>query len=68
MKRAKENKAIGARLRALRIKRGIRQNFVAAKIGISNNHLSELERGKKRWPAVMVGEYEKVIDCNHVRL
>ena len=56
------DKAIGARLKALREAKGIRQNFVADKLGISNNFLSELESGKKRWFAALVYKYERIVN------
>lgn len=52
------NAQIGARLKTLRESKGVRQNFVAVQLGISNNFLSELEAGKKRWFAAMVHRYE----------
>lgn len=58
-----EDKAIGARLKSLRESKGIKQNFVANKLGITNNFLSELESGKKRWLASMMLRYEKIIGC-----
>ena len=45
----------------LRQAKGIKQNFVAEKLGISNNYLSDLESGKRRWFAAMVSEYEKAV-------
>lgn len=45
----------------MRIKRGVRQNFLAAKLGITNNYLSELEQGKKRWFAATVAAYERAL-------
>lgn len=56
-----EDKAIGARLKSLRESKGVKQNFVANKLGITNNYLSELESGKKRWFAAMMLRYEKII-------
>lgn len=57
----KSDAEIGARLKKMRINRGIRQNFVAEKLGVSNNFLSELEAGKKRWLAITVKRYETIL-------
>lgn len=62
MNQEKHNKAIGARLKALRESRGIKQNFIAEKLGVSNNYLCELEAGKRRWFAALVYKYEKLLD------
>lgn len=56
-----EDKAIGERLKTLRESKGVKQNFVANKLGITNNYLSELEAGKKRWFASLMLRYEKII-------
>ena len=61
MKRETTDKAIGARLKSLREARGIKQNFVAEKLGVSNNFLSQLESGDRRWYALMVKKYENII-------
>ncbi len=55
------DKTIGARLKKLRESKGIKQNFVAEKMGISNNFLCELESGKRRWYALMVTKYENIV-------
>ena len=62
MKHIKDDKTIGTKLKSLRESKGIRQNFVAEKLGISNNYLSELEAGKKRWFAALVYKYERIIN------
>jgi len=51
----------GTRLKALRESKGIRQNFIAEKMGISNNYLSELEAGKRRWYVELVYKYENLL-------
>jgi transcriptional regulator with XRE-family HTH domain len=61
MKSENSDKAIGKMLKSLRESRGIKQNFVAEKLGISNNFLSQLESGDRRWYALMVKKYENII-------
>jgi transcriptional regulator with XRE-family HTH domain len=55
------DQTIGKRLKAMRLKKGIRQNFVADKLGLSNNFLSELESGKRRWYATVIADYERIV-------
>ncbi len=43
------NRVIGERIRSLRIKKGWTQNFVAEKLNITREYLSNLERGTRRW-------------------
>lgn len=56
---------IGFRLKSIREQKGVKQNFIANKLGITNNYLSELEAGKKRWFAAMVLRYEKILGINN---
>lgn len=41
-------KAIGARIRERRVKRGMTQDRLASKIDLSNPHMSNIERGKTK--------------------
>ena len=62
MKREMTDKSIGQRLKSAREAKGIKQNFIAEKLGITNTFLSELEAGNRRWYALMVKKYENLLD------
>ena len=59
--RIQSDKAIGSRMKKLREHRGVKQNFMAKKLGISPNYLCELEAGKRRWMASLLFQYEKLL-------
>lgn len=46
-----DHRALGAKLRAEREKRGLSQKEVAGGMGITPSYLSELEHGKRPWSA-----------------
>lgn len=58
------NSTIASHLRQLRLDRHLTQAFVAAKLGISINHLCNLEQGKRRWYADTMTDCERVLSEN----
>lgn len=46
-------------IRNIRKKQGLKQEFMARKLGISTSYLSELERGKKR---ISLSDYVNILD------
>jgi transcriptional regulator with XRE-family HTH domain len=46
---------LGERIRAIRISRGMRQEDLAAKAGISRTHLSRIEKGRFDMQLVTLG-------------
>lgn len=62
MTKRERNQKTGERLKKLRESRGVMQNFIADKLGISKSFLSDLEAGNRNWSPLLVRKYENLID------
>lgn len=51
----------GKRLKKLRVAAGLKAYWVAEKLGIGANQLSEMEAGKRHWNEEIVAKYEACI-------
>lgn len=60
--------ALGKRIRALRQSKGWTQVEMAVHLGISRNHLSDLERGKREIGLLMLQVIAKGLDTTMDRL
>lgn len=49
----------GARLRPLRVAKGIKASWIALRLGISQSYLSDLERDRRGWSADLIRQYEE---------
>ena len=54
---------VGARIRLLRLERGLQQNEVAAKIGISQAYLSNIEKGRNNITLENLLKLHEVLQC-----
>ena len=59
-----EGALFGARLRELRIARGLTQPEIAAHVGTSASNISDLERGIKVPTLTTVARLAEALDCN----
>jgi transcriptional regulator with XRE-family HTH domain len=59
-----EGPLFGARLREMRIERGLTQPEIAARIGTSASNISDLERGIKVPTLTTVARLADALDCN----
>ena len=55
------DKEQGRRLRKLREARGVKQSWVADKLGVTNQFLCMLEKGQRTWTDEMVAKYLKAL-------
>lgn len=55
---------IGAKIRELRLERGIRQNELARLAGISNTYLSDIENGRANPSVNTFLKIARVLDAN----
>jgi len=51
----------GAELKSLRVKKGIKATYVAAKLNLSRQYLSMLEADKRGWCVSLTARYLKAI-------
>ena len=61
LKEITNNARIGKRLRELRMSKGLKMKWVGNQIGISESHVSLMERGLRSWPPGMESRYLKAI-------
>ena len=54
---------VGARIRLLRLEKGLPQNEVAGKIGISQAYLSNIEKGRNNITLENLLKLHEVLDC-----
>ena len=54
---------VGARIRLLRLERGLQQNEVAAQIGISQAYLSNIEKGRNNITLENLLKLHEVLQC-----
>lgn len=54
---------VGARIRLLRLEKGLPQNEVAEKIGISQAYLSNIEKGRNNITLENLLKLHEVLDC-----
>ena len=54
---------VGARIRLVRLEKGLPQNEVAAKIGISQAYLSNIEKGRNNITLENLLKLHEVLDC-----
>lgn len=59
-----EGPLFGARLREMRIERGLTQPEIAGRIGTSASNISDLERGIKVPTLTTVARLADALDCN----
>lgn len=60
-KRREYDKTEGARLKKLRLRKGLKGYWVAEQIRIQPTNLSDLEAGRRHWNPELVAAYEKAI-------
>ena len=53
---------IGAELRKLRLRAGLKQSWVAHQLGMSRAQLCYLESGRRNWQLGQVENYRRVLD------
>lgn len=53
---------LGASLRAVRLKAGLKQSWVAQAMGINNTYLCQLESGKRNWTEKLVNSFMTVCE------
>lgn len=58
----------GALLRGMRERTGLTAKDVAARLGISPQYLSDLERGRRRWTPALVGAFQDTLAEAGLRL
>ena len=56
-----DDRAIGRRMREMRLAKGLSLKDAAARMGISPSYLSDLEQGRRRWGTRNVQRYESVL-------
>ena len=54
---------VGARIRLVRLEKGLPQNEVAARIGISQAYLSNIEKGRNNITLENLLKLHEVLDC-----
>lgn len=57
-------KSIGKRIKLRRKELNIKQNELAEKLNISNNHLSSVENGREKPSLELLYKYMRIIKCN----
>lgn len=57
-------KKVGASIKWLRLKKGLSQNFVAKKLGISQSLLSNIEAGRSSVTLVNLFKLQEVLRCS----
>ena len=61
---SEKTKLVGARIRLLRLERNMAQNEVAEKIGISQAHLSNIEKGRNNITLENLLHLHEVLGCS----
>lgn len=61
---SEKTKLVGARIRLLRLERNLAQNDVAEKIGISQAHLSNIEKGRNNITLENLLRLHEVLGCS----
>ena len=61
---SEKTKLVGARIRLLRLERNMAQNEVAEKIGISQAHLSNIEKGRNNITLENLLRLHEVLGCS----
>ena len=60
---SEKSRLVGARIRLLRLEQNLAQNEVAAQVGMSQAHLSNIEKGRNNITLENLLKLHEVLDC-----
>lgn len=53
---------VGDEMRKLRLQRGLNQEEVADRMGLSKQHVCALEKGNRNWDLELISRYKKAVN------